>query len=233
MTALCIPWRSVPMAASSPRLAWTVRYGSGTSRCGSRPSRSQDQHRQSIPSPSRRMAIGSYRWRRPLSPHLGLGEQGGARKLTGHGDEVWGAFFSPDGKSVVWGSHDQTIRHWDAATGAELDRLTGHTVPSMPWRSIRIDLWSRRVAQTGPPTFGRPRSGPSRPPEWPYRRGSRDAFSSDGTRIVTAGYDKTGRIWDAADARDGAGRGTRGLGDCSGVSSGGTDVRHGKPRRDC
>jgi WD40 repeat protein len=35
--------------------------------------------------------------------------------------------FSPDGKQVVSGSGDETVRLWDAATGAALQTLEGHT----------------------------------------------------------------------------------------------------------
>jgi len=48
---------------------------------------------------------------------------------TGHG-LITAVGFSPDGKRIVTGSWDQTARVWDADTGKELRRLTGHTVAS-------------------------------------------------------------------------------------------------------
>ena len=35
--------------------------------------------------------------------------------------------FSPDGTRIVSGSHDYTVRVWDAASGAEVNNLRGHT----------------------------------------------------------------------------------------------------------
>ena len=42
-------------------------------------------------------------------------------------DWVSSVAFSPDGKQVVSGSHDETIRLWDAATGAALQTLKGYS----------------------------------------------------------------------------------------------------------
>ena len=42
------------------------------------------------------------------------------RTLSGHSNWVTSCSFSPDGASVLSGSHDKTLKIWDAATGAHL-----------------------------------------------------------------------------------------------------------------
>jgi WD40 repeat protein len=47
--------------------------------------------------------------------------------LEGHSSSVSSVAFSPDGKQVVSGSDDQTVKLWDTATGAALQTLKGHS----------------------------------------------------------------------------------------------------------
>ena len=52
-----------------------------------------------------------------------------ARSLTlkGHSSSVFSVSFSPDGKRIVSGSRDKTLKVWDAQTGGEMLALTGHS----------------------------------------------------------------------------------------------------------
>src|SRR5204862_538431 len=47
--------------------------------------------------------------------------------LEGHSGSVNSVAFSPDGKQVVSGSNDRTVRLWDAVRGAALQTLKGHS----------------------------------------------------------------------------------------------------------
>jgi WD40 repeat protein len=47
--------------------------------------------------------------------------------FSGHTAQVNDIAFSPDGKSVLTGSYDQTVRLWDITTGKEIQIFTGHT----------------------------------------------------------------------------------------------------------
>ena len=47
--------------------------------------------------------------------------------LKGHTDVVNSVAFSPDGKWIVTGSSDKTLRVWDSETGQETLTLKGHS----------------------------------------------------------------------------------------------------------
>ncbi|SLM38280.1 nacht and wd40 domain protein [Lasallia pustulata] len=65
------------------------------------------------------------------------------KTLEGHSSFVKAVAFSPDGKQLVSGSDDMTVRIWDAATGVTLQTLKGHldlvnTVTFSPDAGVRF-----------------------------------------------------------------------------------------------
>src|SRR5882757_5087692 len=119
---------------------------------------------------------------------------------TGHTSSVTSVSYSPNGTRVVTGSYDNTIRIWDAESGAVIgEPLTGHTsaVLSISYSpdghhiisgsyDCTIRIWD---AKTGV-AVGNPLEGHT-------GEVSSVAYSPDGRHIISGSYDRTIRIWDA------------------------------------
>ncbi len=84
----------------------------------------------------------AFPWLRSLRPPpLPLG---GAELacLRGHDDGVYSVAFDREGRRIVSGSYDHTVRVWDAASGAELACLRGH---DSAVESVAFDREGRRI----------------------------------------------------------------------------------------
>jgi eukaryotic-like serine/threonine-protein kinase len=118
--------------------------------------------------------------------------------LTGHGDFVWTARYSPDGTRIVSASKDGTARIWDAQTGIPIRALS---VPGTRPRFAAYSPDGKRIITVLRDNTAR---------IWDAVTGAQQlvltghgaavqsaSFSHDGTRVVTASQDHTARIWDA------------------------------------
>jgi WD40 repeat protein len=137
--------------------------------------------------------------------------------LKGHGNGVRSVAFAPDGKHLVTGSHDGTVRVWDTATGKELLKITvprgkrpegakdktdvdrggvyavafsgdGKAVASGDYDGM-VYLWE---AATGRRLHTLAGHG---------REVSGLAFSPDGTTLASASWDNSLRLWDVASGK--------------------------------
>lgn len=122
--------------------------------------------------------------------------------LKGHSKGISSVAFSPDGKCIVSGSSDATVRVWDAETGEALRTLTGHSrdvssVAFSPDGNViasgsldgALKIW--QVGGTRSVVFA----------------GHSDSvvgvsFSPEGERIASCSWDGTVKVWDAGNGRE-------------------------------
>ena len=121
---------------------------------------------------------------------------------VGHSDRVTSVAFSPNGRTVLSGSCDQTLKLWDAATGKLLRTFEGHS--SAVWSVAfspdgrtalsgsddkTLKLWDAATGRLLRSFEGHSGSGGV----WSV------AFSRDGRTVLSSGgYDETFKLWDAA-----------------------------------
>jgi len=117
--------------------------------------------------------------------------------LEGHTGAVTSVAFSPDGALLASASDDNTVRVWDAATGAAVKTLKGHTraVTSVAFSPDGALLASAsydgtvRVWDMATGAAVKTLEGHT---DWVHSV----AFSPDGALLASASRDKTVRLWD-------------------------------------
>jgi WD40 repeat protein len=137
------------------------------------------------------------------------------RTLRGHKGPVFCVDISPDGKRLVSGGADWTVRLWDLETGKELTYLDGHGGGVL---DVAFSPDGKRILSAGSAGFLDPKLSHERPWQpggdssirlWDATTGTlihtmaghttmvrSVAFSKDGSRALSAGEDATVRLWD-------------------------------------
>jgi WD40 repeat protein len=143
-------------------------------------------------------ATAGFRWVRSLRPPSDPLSTTQEVVLRGHGHPVRGVAFSPDGRRIVSGAHDGTVRVWDRHTGSELLCLKGHE----KWvTSVAFSPDGRRIVSGSDDGTVR---------VWDAERGGEllclrvhrggvqsVAFSPDGCQIISGGGEGNVQVWDS------------------------------------
>jgi WD40 repeat protein len=121
----------------------------------------------------------------------------------GHANSLSSIAYSPDGRQIISGSQDRTIKLWDVVTGREIRTFSGHTnsVVSVAFspdgRQIVSGSFDRTIKLWDVVT-GREISTFSGHSHLVYSV----AFSPDGRQIVSGSFDRTIKLWDLATSRE-------------------------------
>lgn len=122
--------------------------------------------------------------------------------LSGHTDPVYSVAFAPDGKRIVTGSFDRSVKLWDAATGKELRTFAGKAGHQNLVTSVAFSPDGSTIASAGTDNSARLWDVPTGKPQLELdltAGGTKAAASPDGKLYAVGAADGTVRVFTAAD----------------------------------
>lgn len=124
--------------------------------------------------------------------------------LRGHTDAVYAVAYSPNGKQIITGSFDKSVRVWDSTTGKLIKTLSGPAGHQNLVLTVAMSPDGRFIASGGSDNSLRLWDVPGGPPQRVLPLGSPGnniALSPDGNRIAGACADGTVKVINNADGK--------------------------------
>ena len=128
-----------------------------------------------------------------------------AATLKGHTESVYSTAFTPDGKYVVTGSFDKTIKVWDSTSGKEFKSFGGPNGHTALVLSVAVSPDGTLVASGGSDNTAKIWDFPSANSLRDYAMAdavNAVALSPDGKTLAGAGKDGLVKLWTTADGKE-------------------------------